>query len=168
MMMRDELLGPVWSGAIAPALAILPPAMNTPQAWHMLLACGLQESGMCYRCQVLPGGGRGPAHGLWQNEIGGVRAVLANQATKDHAAAICKSRGVDVDAGAVWTALETDDVLAAGFARLLLWADPKALPGKDDQAAGWQLYLDAWRPGKPRPQDWGACFKRAGLFVYGS
>lgn len=167
MMQRDPLLGSVWANAIGPALAILPPSMATPQAWHMMLAAGLQESGLCARCQVLPGGGRGPAHGLWQNEIGGVRAVMGNPATSAQAAILARSRGVSFDAQVIWTAMERDDALAAGFARLLLWADPKKLPERDDQDAGWQLYLDAWRPGKPRLQDWAANWQRARLYVYG-
>lgn len=167
MMQRDPLLGSVWATAIGPALATLPPAMSSPQSWHMILAAGLQESGLCVRCQVLPGGGRGPARGLWQNELGGVRAVLGNPATAAHAAKLCADRGILLDARAVWARLETDDVLAAGFARLLLWADPKKLPDREGQSAGWQLYLDAWRPGKPRPQDWPANWQRARLYVYG-
>jgi hypothetical protein len=165
--MADDLLEPVLKLAIFPALVILPPSMASPQAWHQMLAAGLQESGLCARCQVLPGGGRGPAHGLWQNELGGVRAVMGNALTRDHAATLCAARSVAVDAQAVWQAMESDDVLAAGFARLLLWADSKPLPEDHEQDAGWVLYLDAWRPGKPRPQDWPANWARARAFVYG-
>lgn len=167
MMQRDTLLGPIWTNAVAPALALLPPSMGAPQAWHMIMAAGLQESGLCARCQMLAGGARGPAHGLWQNEIGGVRAVMGNPATSAHAATLAKARGVSFDAKVIWSAMEHDDVLAASFARLLLWADPKKLPERDDQDAGWQLYLDAWQPGQPRPQDWPANWQRARLFVYG-
>lgn len=167
MMQRDALLGPIWTNAVAPALALLPPAMSTPQAWHMMLAAGLQESGLCQRCQILPGGGRGPARSLWQFEVGGVRAVMVNPATRDHAAKLAQARGVSFDAKVIWAAMERDDVLAAGFARLLAWASPKKLPDRDDQDAGWGLYLDAWRPGKPRPQDWASNWLRARLYVYG-
>ena len=48
---------------------------------------------------------------------------------------------------AVYNALEHDDVLAMGFGRLLLWTDPKALPGLNDVDGAWQLYLRTWRPG---------------------
>ncbi len=163
----DTLLEPVLRDAIFPALAILPPKLGSPQAWHQMLANGLQESGLRARCQVLPGGGRGPAHGLWQNEIGGVRAVIGNPATSAMAAVLCHARGADFEATDVWRRVEFDDVLAAGFARLLLWADPKRLPDRHQQDQGWALYLSAWRPGKPRPAEWSANWERAGLFVYG-
>lgn len=167
--MTDQLLQSVWDNAIKPALVLLPPKMSTPQAWHMLLTIGLQESKLCARCQVLPGGARGPAHGLWQNERGGgVLGVLTNQITAPYAGKLCRERGVSPDSMAVWTALETDDVLAAGIARLILYADPQPLPGKDDQDAGWRLYaLRAWRPGKPHPDEWPANWARARAFVYG-
>ncbi|MCY1303002.1 hypothetical protein D9M70_526890 [compost metagenome] len=50
-------------------------------------------------------------------------------------------------AGAIWRALEHDDVLAAGFARLLLWSDPKPLPLAGDEQGAFDLYLRTWRPG---------------------
>lgn len=50
-------------------------------------------------------------------------------------------------ATAVHPALEVDDVLAAGFARLLLWTDPHRLPAVGDVEGAWQLYLRTWRPG---------------------
>ncbi|TAK92744.1 MAG: hypothetical protein EPO09_14825 [Aquabacterium sp.] len=167
--MSDSLLQSVWDTAIQPALVLLPPKMSSPQAWHMLMAIGLQESKLCARCQVLSGGGRGPAHGLWQNERGGgVLGVLTNTITRPYAVKLCQDRGVAADSMAVWTALETDDVLAAGIARLILYADPQPLPDKDDQEAGWRLYaLRAWRPGKPHPDEWPANWARARAFVYG-
>lgn len=74
---------------------------------------------------------------------------------------ICKSRSVRFDPDAIYGALEYDDVLAAGVARLLLWTDPKALPevGKVDSA--WALYLRTWRPGKPHPQTWPDLYRQA-------
>jgi hypothetical protein len=168
MTMQDDVLSGVLKTAIFPALVLLPPSMGSPQAWHQLLASGLQESGLCSRCQILAGGGRGPARSLWQFELGGVRAVLGNPATSAQAAVLCHARGAQLEALDVYRRIETDDVLAAGFARLLLWADPKPLPEEYEQDAGWALYLDAWRPGKPRPQDWPANWARARAFVYGS
>jgi hypothetical protein len=167
---RDTLLDGVWTNAIKPALALLAPGMNTPQAWHMLLAIGLQESLLCARCQVLPGGGRGPAHGLWQAEQGGsVRGVLRSPATRELAQAVCTARGVAAEPGVVWAAIEHDDVLAAAFARLTLWADPHKLPERDGQDQAWALYaIHAWRPGKPHPEKWPANWLRARLYVYGS
>ena len=170
MKTTDALLDGVWSGAIAPALALLPPKMATPQAWHMMLAIGLQESGLCDRCQILEGGARGPAHGLWQFEQGGgVRGVLLHPFTRDLAADVCRRHGVPATAADVWAAIETDDVLAATFARLLLWATPFAMPERDGQAQGWAIYaVHAWRPGRPHPERWPANWARARLYVYGS
>jgi hypothetical protein len=51
--------------------------------------------------------------------------------------------------------LEFDDVLAAAFARLLLWADAKALPGLDaSHDETWDCYIRSWRPGKPHRDTW--------------
>jgi hypothetical protein len=61
----------------------------------------------------------------------------------------------------VWAALERDDVLAFAFGRLLLWTDPKPLPGEHDAASGWDLYVRTWRPGKPHPERWPARFAAA-------
>lgn len=170
MPKRDDLLDDVWTHAIRPALELLPPKLNSAQAWHMLLAIGLQESGLCDRCQVLPGGGRGPAHGLWQFERGGgVRGVLTCPDTAEMARSVCAARGVAAEPQAVWAAIEADDILAAAFARLLLWAAPIKLPERDGQASAWVLYATyAWRPGKPHPERWPANWLRARLYVYGS
>ena len=56
--------------------------------------------------------------------------------------------------GSIWEALQRDDVLAAGFARLLLLTDPGKLPEIRDQAGAWKLYEKVWRPGKPHPETW--------------
>ena len=50
----------VMRDAVRPALALLPAAMNTPQARCMLLAIGLQESRFVHRRQI---GGRRAASG---------------------------------------------------------------------------------------------------------
>ena len=55
----------VMRDAVRPALALLPAAMNTPQARCMLLAIGLQESRFVHRRQI-----GGPARGFWQFERG--------------------------------------------------------------------------------------------------
>jgi hypothetical protein len=44
-------------------------------------------------------------------------------------------------------------VLAAIFARLLLFSDPAPLPA--DMGEAYALYRRTWRPGKPqRPEQW--------------
>lgn len=139
------------ASAIDPALAILPGSMRSDAARVMLLAIGLQESSLTTRRQF-----HGPAHGLWQFEKGGgVRGVLKNPRTMLAAAQLCQTCNVAATEAAVYEALLADDVLAAGFARLCLWADPQPLPAIGDVHGGWQCYLRNWRPGKPRPGDWG-------------
>lgn len=167
---NDTLLQSVWAAAIGPALALMQPRFYTPNAVHLLLAIGLQESGLCERCQIIDGGGKGPARGLWQFErAGGVVGVLTHPLTRTHAWDVCRERGVAATSQDVWSRLESDDVLAAAFARLLLWTDGKPLPERNDADGGWALYAKRlWRPGKPHPERWPANFARAGRFVYGS
>lgn len=149
--------------AIAPALALLPAKMSAPQAEVMLLAIGLQESRFEHRRQI-----GGPAVGFWQFEQGGgVRGVLTHPSSRDHAAEICRARGIPASASAVYSALATDDVLAAAFARLLLWTDPAALPAVGEMAAAWDLYLRTWRPGKPHPNSWKGLYMQAMAAVVG-
>lgn len=160
-------LSEIMRTAILPALALLPAKMDTPQARVMLLAIGLQESRFTAREQM----GGGPARGFWQFEKGGgVKGVLTHKASRDYAAAICEMRGVNPDDRyAVWAALAKDDVLAAVFARLLLWTDALPLPGRDEPNAAWGLYADparTWSPGKPHRQTWDAFYREAVNFVY--
>lgn len=164
----DTLLEQVLREAIFPALVILPPKMSSPQAWHMLLAIGLQESGLCERCQIVDGGGKGPARSLWQFEVGGIRGVLRHPSTAALAADACRRHGVDATPEAVWAAIETNDVLAATFARLLLWTDPRPLPAPNDTEGGWAYYERNWRPGQPHPATWPMHWVRCRRFVFGS
>ncbi|MDX3877018.1 MAG: hypothetical protein QHC81_00900 [Achromobacter sp.] len=144
--------------AINPAMGLLPIKMDTPAARVQLLAIGLQESRFQYRRQL----GNGPARGLWQFErTGGVRGVLTHPASREHAYRICGVRGVAPVAAAVHPALETDDVLAAGFARLLMWTDGWRLPAVGDVHGGWEMYIRTWRPGKPHPQTWAGLYAQA-------
>lgn len=142
--------------AIDPALAELPERMASDAARVMLVAIGLQESRLTDRVQR----NGGPARGLWQFErYGGCLGVLARRTTAQHAQVLCGKHDVRPTASEVWAALAQDDVLAAGFARLLLWTDPLPLP--DDMDAGWSYYLRNWRPGRPHPQTWPAFYRRA-------
>lgn len=142
--------------ALSPALALLPAAMDTPKARVMVLAICLQESGLIHRRQM----GNGPARGFAQFELGtrqsrgGVWGVYLHDASRFWLDRLCASRGVQFLPESIWNALETDDVLAAGVARLLLFTDPKRLPATDDPDGAWGLYLRTWRPGKPRPETW--------------
>lgn len=136
---------------LSPGLAMLPLAMDSGKARVQLLAMTLQEDPKQLRRQM----GNGPARGLWQFERGGgVKGVMGHHATTGHAHRLCVERGVAWDAAAIWARLEFDDLLACGFARLLLYSDPKPLPAMDDAGAGWDLYMRTWRPGRPRPEKW--------------
>ncbi len=143
--------------AISQAVSMLPAQMDTVQSRVMLYAIGLQESGFAHRFQVVQGepDAKGPARGYWQFERGGgVRGVMEHNATEKYAEHACVVRGVSFKTDTVWKSLETDDVLAACFARLLLWADAKSLPKVSDQDGGWDCYVRNWRPGKPHPDKW--------------
>lgn len=145
--------------AVNEALRLLPPAMDSQEARVMLYAIGLQESRFVYRAQVINGGGKGPARGYWQFErAGGVRGVLRHPASKYWMASVCNARNVPALDMPAWLALETDDVLAAAAARLLLFTDPKRLPAIGEQSTAWQYYLRNWRPGKPHPRTWPECY----------
>lgn len=147
--------------AYLPAVKIIN-IRDSASARVMLLAIGLQESLFEYRRQM----GNGPAMGFWQFERGGgVRGVLHHPASKDRAAWLCAARDVEPVPTPVWLALQRDDVLAAGFARLLLWTDAAPLPGVDDEAGAWAYYLRNWRPGKPHPKTWPKYHKLARDFV---
>lgn len=151
------LLDAILRSAINPGLTLLPVKMDTDAARVMLLAIGQQESRLCYRCQKTTDPyTKGPARGLWQFERGGgVIGVLMHRATKDYAEAVCKVRSVPIDSALVHAKLEFDDILAAAFARLLLYADAKPLPGVDaDHDEAWDCYVRNWRPGKPHRQTW--------------
>lgn len=143
--------------AIAPALALLPARMSSPDAEVMLLAIGLQESRLTHRRQI-----GGPARGLWQFERGGgVAGVLRHAASREHALSVCDARRVAPVPEQVYQRLEHDDVLAAAFARLLLYTDPARLPALGEVGASWDLYLRTWRPGKPHRHTWDALYAQA-------
>lgn len=158
MLPRDFVRGP-----LADALAILPLDMDTPKARVMVTAICLQESGLIHRKQM----GNGPARGFPQFELGtrqsrgGVWGIYLHDASRFWLDKLCASRGVQFLPDSIWRALETDDVLAAGAARLLLFTDPKRLPDTTDADGSWGLYLRTWRPGKPRQETWPANHRAA-------
>lgn len=158
-------LSEIIAAGINPAVALLPASMDTPEARIMLLAIGLQESRFEHRRQLVGNPPRpvGPAKSFWQAEQGGgmVHGVRLHVATCAAAAHLYQARGVSARDSAIWDAIENDDVLAAGLARLLLWSDPGRLPAVGDEQGAWNLYLRTWRPGKPHPQTWPALYARA-------
>lgn len=148
---------------IRPALSLLPPAMSSAEAEAFLLAIAIQESdGLRARRQYLGG----PARSFWQaEEGGGFKGVLTHPATAAHARALCRTLVVPPTYTAVYVAIEFHDVLAAGFARLLLWTLPSRLPRRHEPDEAWRQYADkdtgAWRPGKPHPSKWPASWAQA-------
>jgi hypothetical protein len=147
---------------VRPALAMLPARMSSPQAAVQMLAQALQESRLKHRRQI-----RGPARGLWQFETGGIAGVLRHSASKVHARSVCVSRGVEPVTSEVYARLEHDDILAAAFARLLLWTDPRPLPKLGDTDEAWALYTRTWRPGKPHRHTWDKLYHDAHRAVIG-
>ena len=148
--------------AVHEALRLLPPAMDTKEARLLMYAIGLQESRFTHRAQVIDGGGKGPARGYWQFERGGgVTGVLRHPASRFWMNSACNARNVPAQPMNVWLALETDDVLAAAAARLLLFTDPARLPAIGEQSEAWRYYLRNWRPGKPHPSTWQECYETA-------
>lgn len=153
----------VMDEAIIPAFALLPENMNSRRAVILMLAIGLQESGFVHRRQI-----RGPARGFWQFEKGGgVYGVMNHPRSAKYAEAICHDRGVEFELNAIYQALEHDDVLAAAFARLLLWTDPHVLPAVGDASEAWECYIDNWRPGSPDSARWQRRYAQAEAFVAG-
>lgn len=146
-------------GTVYPAaFSLLPAQMDSPQARAMLTAIGLQESRFLHRRQM----GNGPARGWWQFEMGGVEGVLSHHASRPTAEALCVLMGYDpADERGVHLAIEHNDILAACFARLLLWTDPRLLPTAEKPVDGWAQYLACWRPGKPHASTWNGHFATA-------
>ncbi len=143
---------------VAEALALLPKQMTSPKALVMLYAIGLQESRFEYRRQM----GNGPARGFWQFERGGgVLGVVTHAASRYWMAHLCNERGVAFDVKAIYAAIEHDDILAAGAARLLLFTDARSLPEIGDLEGSWTLYARVWRPGKPHRATWALCYAAA-------
>ena len=159
---NDTILTPMFK------LGVFGPHYDSPEARCMLLSIQLQESGpKMLRRQV-----GGPAKGLWQFEQGGVRGVV--NASPSHALALslataCHTLPSAVDpATAIYNALPTNDLLAAGIARLNLWDDPPPLPRLGDEQGAWRCYTRVWRPGRPRPLDWSANYAASLAVVSGN
>jgi hypothetical protein len=134
---------------IPTAYALLPAGMTSPKATAMLMAIGLQESRFTHRRQI-----SGPARGFFQFERAGIAGVLKHRATAADAHVACSVLCYPATVDACHAAVEHNDVLAAVFARLLLWTVPASLPDRDDPDSGWEQYLEGWRPGRPHRQTW--------------
>lgn len=133
-------------------LALLPSKMRSPAARVLLYATNRQENPNRSPRQIVKVDGKlqpiGPAAGDYQFEKGGgVKGVLTHPASAAHARQCCRARGYSPSLSEVFTAIQTDAVLAAALARLLYYTDPKALPTLGDEQGNWGLYLRTWRPG---------------------
>lgn len=135
--------------ALKGAFTILPKHMNPTQEQPgrvvvPLLTMQRQEAPNQEQKQI-----GGPAVGIWQFEKGGgINGVLKHSTSAKAARELCTTLGVQPTNDAVYAALQgTNDVLDAGFARLLMWTDPNPLPAFGDVEGAWQLYLRTWRPG---------------------
>lgn len=147
--------------AVNQAFALLPAKMDSRQARILHAAIGYQESRYDHRRQIITttregmkvNVPEGPAMGFWQFESGGgVKGVMRHASTSAIAKQVCAACGVVFDQDAIWKALQVDDVLAAAFARLLMWTDSSPLPATE--AGAWVMYLRTWRPGKPHIEYW--------------
>jgi len=139
----------------------LPDRMDTVSARLMMLTIQKQEDPEERRYQVVKRTeatnpenivgertAKGPARSLWQMEQGGgVKGVLHHDSTSDYITDICISMDVSPFPTTCWHAIEENDVLAACFARLLLWSDFGALPKVGDAEGAFDMYLRTWRPG---------------------
>lgn len=147
--------------AIEPAYALLPARMRSKEATLMLLAIGLQESRFEHRRQI-----GGPARGFWQFERGGgVLGVLTHPASRQAARDVCTRFDIGWDSRAVYRELADNDILAAAFARLLLYTHPAPLPALGSEADAWDYYIRNWRPGKPHLGTWPEMYQNALSFV---
>jgi hypothetical protein len=145
----------MYNHVIPAAFSLLPDHMNQVEAKAMLLAIGMQESRFTCRVQ-LP---NGPAHGFWQFETGGVQAVIHSNQTILNP--ILSTLNYPMITPILYEAISHNDILAAIFARLLLWSVPISLPSREESAKGWNEYTFAWRPGKPHPETWNPFFAQA-------
>jgi hypothetical protein len=136
--------------------------MDVPAARALLVAISLQESQLQARRQT-----DGPARSYFQFEPAGIAGVLQHHSSALHAAQICLALDVQASVSAVYRAIEFQDTLACVFARLLLWTLPDQLPTRDDVNGAWRQYLAAWRPGKPRAEDWPENYERAWTALQG-
>jgi hypothetical protein len=133
------------------AFALLPLPMRSIEATAFLLAIGLQESQFEVRFQH-----GGPARGFWQFEIAGVRGVLEHPQTIVPIGEACETLRYPhtLEAVDLHLALTHNDILAACFARCLLWTLPEKLPEPDQAVVAWSQYRRTWRPGTPRVEMW--------------
>lgn len=118
-------------------------------AERQLLAIALQESGLVHRVQV-----RGPARGFFQFEISGCQEALRLDRENFLAGYTART---------LYDVLPQEECVMVVAARLLLRRHPDPLPKLPEY--GWKQYMSLWRPGKPHPDRWPACWEAATIAV---
>lgn len=139
---------------VEPGLSLLPGYMVSDQARVALMAIAGQETNWAARTQI-----GGPARGYWQFEPNGVNAVSAHPKTIGLVASVLST--LDLIGAPIYTVIQYNDPLACVMARLLLWADPDALPSTEDADGCFEYYVRNWKPGKPDDSRWGDIYATA-------
>lgn len=144
---------------IDPALALLPPRMDSQESVALLVAIALQESGLKHRRQV-----GGPALGFLQWELPQIGLVLRHPVVAPLARRVLSELIYDPGDPPhehIHAAMEHNDILQCAFSRLLLWPDAAPLPKRGDVQGSLATYLRIWRPGRPRAETWPSNYVRA-------
>lgn len=140
--------------------------LNTRDARRLLVAIAWQESRIKDRAQIVGGSGTaisyGPARGFWQFEKGGgLSGVIAHRSTQQLAVKLFKDMAIPFPQQ--FLAVELNDTIACCFARMLLYTDPRPLPGGNPAWAieeqAWDYYVRNWRPGKPHRNTWSEAWR---------
>jgi hypothetical protein len=147
--------------AVTPALSLLPERMESVAARAMMVAIALQESDLRHRRQI-----NGPAVSYFQFERAGIYGVLTHPASASFAREVCYRLDYPTSVEELYRVMDHADVLAAAFARLLLWTIPERLPLAVETPMAWKQYTtQSWNPGKPHPARWNERWARAWLEV---
>lgn len=150
--MSFTAFGPVYKAAAA----LLPPKLDSRNAWAQLFAISMQESRLDARRQI-----GGPARGFWEFELGGISGVLQHPASYTMIRSVLDRLDYGYGMQESYIAIEHNDVLAFCYARLLLWTLPGALPERNEPQVGWDQYQAAWRPGAPHRATWDSYYETA-------
>jgi len=143
----------LWLQHVDAALSVLPARLTSGAARAMLVAIALQESDLRHRRQI---GGPALSYLMWEpGEDSALPGVLKHPATKDMARDFIAALDyTGLDAEELRQATVYDCTLSAGLGRLLLYTLPMALPQRHDSTEAWGQYMQAWRPGKGKPERW--------------
>lgn len=134
--------------------------VNDDRARLQLLATAGQESG--WENVVQLGAGKfDHAVGPFQMQLNTVMDIFMNTITDAKAMVLCLKLGANPTADAAYAAILAQMKLAVGLARLDYFANPNLFPEIGDEAGGYAMYLDTWRPGAPSPARWTIVYAEA-------